>query len=779
MKIAFLNPWANAAENQAFRSLQIAAARIGHELVHCANSAEIDEHGPDFVLASASTQPKLNDVPHYGVIHEPRDRFLTNRKYYHNFLSYDGYLTISDSLSRFIQNLTFSVGRPETPGFYYNTCQRSERAAEVDGLIASGKLKITYFGTNWDKRREKLINLLSRFDGVQVYGPEHSWPDVDPRSYGGIVPFDGDSVQAKYAENGIGLCLLADLHLKDDVISNRVFEIVSVGALAICPDIPWLRRYFGDSVYYIDPRMPHNYVVQQILRKREEIYADPAAALEKARRAREVFDKQFAAEVLLSNAVAYHERKSAKRKMTLEVAQTEYRPLISVVIRCGSRPVESIQRAVGAISRQTYGCFEIIFVRHKKIDLSALTAQRYPNIERMRIVESTGGKRSTALWAGLTAVRGQYFSVLDDDDWLFSNHFEMLFQPFGNTPRQRFVAYSGCIEAHPMGRSIEGGGTDNLRLTHFGITRGEDFLALGAAFASNCFVASSDLLTELILQDPLMSTAEDTYLIMSLLSQAEPQFSFAATCLYERGRADQSDFTRHPHRYEDELTLYLRLHGRCRAEFRFVDTYAIVSDFWTRRPDSNGEYSQSEDSDRIVHRAGQSELSTLPEDLLDRISAGFIVGKSKFHGAGEVIDSQVGACIVETPPEPWSYGAELALHVQTARRDPALIKIRVVVASGVVGIGLLERSARSFLSRVPLKQSEMVQEVHIPVTDIHGIGPVVVQNWDAEGKRSVRVLSLDVFTCHPQNQVTPRNGVSGLVPRALATVRKVISAVRK
>jgi hypothetical protein len=56
---------------------------------------------------------------------------------------------------------------------------------------------------------------------------------------------------------------------------------------------------------------------------------------------------------------------------------------------------------------------------------------------------------------------------------------------------------------------------------------------------------------------------------------------------------------------------------------------------------------------------------------------------------------------------------------------------------------------------------------------------VVVQNWDAEGKRSVRVLSLDVFTCHPQNQVTPRNGVSGLVPRALATVRKVISAVRK
>ena len=109
-------------------------------------------------------------------------------------------------------------------------------------MAASGKLRITYFGTNWDKGREKLINLLSQYDGVQIYGPRHSWPGVDPRSYGGALPFDGNSVQAKYAENGIGLCLLSDMHLKDDVISNRVFEIASVGAIAICPDMPWLHR---------------------------------------------------------------------------------------------------------------------------------------------------------------------------------------------------------------------------------------------------------------------------------------------------------------------------------------------------------------------------------------------------------------------------------------------------------------------------------------------------------------------------------------------------------
>ena len=58
MRIAFLNPWKNAAENQAFRSLQIAAERVGHELIHCRNSADVDACAPDFVLASASTQAK-------------------------------------------------------------------------------------------------------------------------------------------------------------------------------------------------------------------------------------------------------------------------------------------------------------------------------------------------------------------------------------------------------------------------------------------------------------------------------------------------------------------------------------------------------------------------------------------------------------------------------------------------------------------------------------------------------------------------------------------------
>jgi hypothetical protein len=91
--IGFLNPWRGKAENQAFASLQIAAQRIGHELVHVTNSDEIIEANLDFVLAVHPNQPKTTDVPTFGVIHSPRALLLEHDYYGRNLLTYDGYLT--------------------------------------------------------------------------------------------------------------------------------------------------------------------------------------------------------------------------------------------------------------------------------------------------------------------------------------------------------------------------------------------------------------------------------------------------------------------------------------------------------------------------------------------------------------------------------------------------------------------------------------------------------------------------------------------------------------
>ena len=224
--------------------------------------------------------------------------------------------------------------------------------------------------------------------------------------------------------------------------------------------------------------------MRQILLRREEIYRDPAAAIEKARRAREIFERHFAAEILLENAVAYHHRVSAGGKATLARA-AKCAPLISVIVRCGSRPLATVRRAIDSIARQSYGRFDVILVRHSAMDVSPVASLAFPNIESIRVIDAPAGKRSTSLWAGLAAVTGKYFAVLDDDDWNFSNHFEALFHPIENRPPERFFAYSGVIAAQPDAFPIHGGGSDNRRLAHFGIVGTDDLFAISGAFTPN------------------------------------------------------------------------------------------------------------------------------------------------------------------------------------------------------------------------------------------------------------------------------------------------------
>jgi phosphoglycerol transferase len=726
MKIGFLNPWQNAAENQIFQSLAIAAARIGHELAHCANSMEVAAHAPDFVLACSSMQPKLNDVPTYAAIHTFRDLYLANRPHYDNILSCDGYLTISDSLARFIRDLTFAAGRPQEAGFFYLTCQRLDISADLPTLIASRRLKIAYCGTNWDAQRAELITLLGRHDGVRVFGPEQSWSGLDPKSYGGMLPFDGKSVQQKYAENGIGLCLLSEEHYRDDVVSNRLFEVASAGAIAICPDIPWVRRHFGDSLYYIDQSLPHPYLVRQILLRREEIYRDPAAAIEKARRAREIFERHFAAEVLLENAVAYHHRVSAQRQSTLALG-ARHAPLISVIVRCGSRPLEFVRRAVESIARQSYGRFDVILVRHSDMDLSALISLSlgFPNIESIRVIDAPAGKRSTSLWAGLVTIKGEYFAILDDDDWNFSNHFETLFHPIASPPPDRFFGYSGVIAAQPDPAPIEGGGSDNRRLAHFGITSTDDLFAISGVFTPNCFVASSNLLDPALLEDPQLATCEDSYLILSLLAQADPKFSNAATAVYESGRPGQSGFAHHPLRFEDELTVQIRLHGCALPRPGLAAGYAALSEFWKRRP--------------------AAKAPRIPAELIERIATGFHPKTSNIRPGCRVVNPQTGECVVETPPQPWSYAAELSLGIPAGREGPGFIRVEILVTRGPIGIGILNPAATDFLFRIPLGESEERQSVDLPVAGFHQIGRLVIQNWDMPGAHAASIGSLTAW----------------------------------
>ncbi|HZO53199.1 MAG TPA: glycosyltransferase family A protein [Bryobacteraceae bacterium] len=743
MKIAFLNQWQNAAENQAFESLRIAGARIGHELIHCANSGEVEACAPDFVLAPASTRAKLNDFPQYGVIHDPRDSYVHAREFFNNLRTHDGWFAISDTMVRFARNVAFSIGRDPEIGFFYNTCQRQSQSVDLETLLRERRLSIAYFGTNWDKRRSRLFRVLSREPGIVICGPQEAWTEIDRKSYGGELAFDGESVQARYAQSGIGLCVLSDNHLRDDVISNRVFEISSVGALTIACDTPWLRKYFGDSLYYFDQRLPDQLLLREILAARDRMYADPVAAVQRAAHARHVFESKFSGELLLANAVDHHCRITQQRAENVARAKERYWPLISIVTRCGTRPVEVLRRAVESLARQTYGRFHLILVRHHDLDLSPIADATWPNIERIQIVDCPGGNCSKSLWAGLNAVEGDYFGVLDDDDWVFSTHFEQLFSPLPEERQTKFLAYSGSLAAGKEPREILGSGQDTRYVVRYGVQ--SDVLEhIAGAISTNGFVASRDLLHKGLLADPEMDTAEDSYLALALFAQTTARFSYAATSVNEVGGADRISATAHPRRFEDCFTLQTRLSGRFRPPGAQRDAWAALRDEWETRP-SGVSGARAEDGSRKVYRDSTFYLSTPSESELRCAAEGWhIRGSSVAEGCGK-LGMFRRELALRTLSTPWVYAAELRFKRPRMQESEFLLRVELVLKSGRIGLGLLSPSGQNFLFRLPLRAMDEIQVVNIPVEDLSRAGLLIVQTWDEPAPAEVTIKRVQLM----------------------------------
>ncbi len=199
-RIAYHNPWTNSSENQAFASMAEAAARIGVELAACASHEDIEACNPDFVISLATAVPKVVDLPTYLVVHEPKSYLFEQPQRLRNILSYDGYLTISDRLERFIRDFSHGVGRPSEPGFFFNTPQTNDLRSDWRRPDRASTLRVAYFGTNWNRRMPLLFRTLDRLELLRIHGPEGSWRKEGLKSYAGPVPFDGAGPQRIYAE---------------------------------------------------------------------------------------------------------------------------------------------------------------------------------------------------------------------------------------------------------------------------------------------------------------------------------------------------------------------------------------------------------------------------------------------------------------------------------------------------------------------------------------------------------------------------------------------------
>lgn len=527
MRIAFLNVWtATSAEEQAAQAIRTAGERIGVEVIPCFNNAQVEAAKPDFVIVNSRTQAKLTGYPTYACLNEPSTVYFRDPKLLQYVFTFDGYTSLSDSLAEFIRQALYGIGRHEDVGTYFSTAlKQSNDNSEVKAALMNGSAKVSYFGTNWDGRRIDFFRTFGNWNKGEIYGPTTSWGHYNLPSYKGSTPFDGVSVQNIYKKNGIGLNLLGDHHLQEDVISNRVFEIASVGAVVISCRMPWLEKHFGDSLYYFDQDRSNKQIFEQIQSLHAHILKHPAEALEKAARAREIFEEKFSLEVLLKATVDHH----AKKMAAINAVHRDTAPLVSVVIKSDGTQPHLLQRAINSIATQDGGRTQIILVKTKPFAFKFSA----PNT----VLESID---SQSLWDGLRHVKGDYFAVLRETDEWFPQHLRRMVE----ASKPNHFVHCALVTEHdtPAPDTAWIKNDEKRGVSHQLDLKEQQFMTCLELIPPSGFLAPRSVLDTALLQAPPPLKGEEKALLMDVLSRAKPIQNFATTVLvraHEQRKAEQ------------------------------------------------------------------------------------------------------------------------------------------------------------------------------------------------------------------------------------------------
>lgn len=185
-------------------------------------------------------------------------------------------------------------------------------SSSLSPLTTKSTKGVFYCGANWDPYRSsdehfKVLNSITHTFPLEVYGPKNSWRKLS-HLYKGSLPFDGKSIQHKTKELGISLVFHGSHHLDHGVPTSRIFEAASVGSVIICDEHPFVKKYFGDTVYYINTRQPFNKVINDMSIILTSIRNNPQQALDKGKKARQIFENNFTLEKQL-HIILQHAKK--------------------------------------------------------------------------------------------------------------------------------------------------------------------------------------------------------------------------------------------------------------------------------------------------------------------------------------------------------------------------------------------------------------------------------------------------------------------------------------
>ena len=366
MKIALIDvfPLAQFTAEREFivRCINV-LKRFGHEAISVSTSGQITEYNPDIVFSTHHLAPKLTEHFTIGTLWDPTLFYKNEADRLRSIRSWDLVVPINEAIRQFAVDLHFPV-RHRT-AISKHILYPSAPVPDFE-LSPPPKLSLVYVGVHWDGNRyEAFFRRLSDEVDLHVYGPSEAWKHL-PASYRGPIPFDGNALFETLNRHGAVFALHKETHRRNDMPCMRPFEACAAKCFVITDAMTSLQNLFGDSFNYVDMEGGTERAVRQIKLALESANGERQYTATRDEAAHSIFRST-------SRWMRCSRRSSTKLKQLLPAKSLSQfasanSPTVSVIIRCGARPVEMISRAVNSVKQQVYPHISLIFSRFAAIE---------------------------------------------------------------------------------------------------------------------------------------------------------------------------------------------------------------------------------------------------------------------------------------------------------------------------------------------------------------------------------------------------------------------------
>lgn len=447
MKIAFYNIIGETknAEQETLVRLQYVLSELGHELYitdregyvvnECANKGQhVEQIGIDFLFTYNCLELGLIVLPNcFSVfLHWAPVGFFENYKSLLYLKSFNLYDAFACTYEKQIFGRVTQIPVCNIP--MLGSSVPAEFAIPPQRLK---KRKLFYTGINFERKLNKmryteLLTELDRTGNLQIYGPSEVYSHKGLwsgfRSYRGEIPFDGRSILEKISEAGVCLALNSPMHNDADGVSNRTYEGTAAGAVIISDNNAFVRKYFGDSVFYIDRGMSEKDASKRILEILNWVNEHPEEAYQMACRSQKVFLEHLTLDKMVADFVA--STKEAISRMHDKTLQTD---VIDVI--CFADKAEDFPSILSQLERQYYQNLHLIVVTDEEVYKELEVP--YPN----DFVQWDRDFKGRAFIRAKEIMRGQCFMFLDKYSVLHSRHIYKNWEVLSE--RDELFVYSG------------------------------------------------------------------------------------------------------------------------------------------------------------------------------------------------------------------------------------------------------------------------------------------------------------------------------------------------